>query len=69
MIDNDFSIHEELLALISLYFTKGIDIFNAICEQVEKYERFSKCSAIFMDGRKIMIDQDWGLRGFKKKKK
>ncbi|KAF7385476.1 hypothetical protein HZH68_013906 [Vespula germanica] len=30
MIDNDFSIHEELLALISLYFTKGIDIFNAI---------------------------------------
>ncbi|KAL2719445.1 hypothetical protein V1478_010907 [Vespula squamosa] len=68
IIDNDFFIHEELLALISLYSIKGIDIFNVVCEQVEKYGGFSKCSAILMDGRKTMIDQEIGFRGLLKKK-
>ncbi|XP_076276655.1 general transcription factor II-I repeat domain-containing protein 2-like isoform X2 [Lasioglossum baleicum] len=62
MISDDFSIHEELLALVPLYSTtKGIDVFNGVYQQVEKYGGFSKCSAI-INRTKEMASQETGFR-------
>lgn len=61
MINNDFSIQEELLSLVPLHSTtKGVDISNAVCKQVEKL-RISKRSAIVMDGTKAMVGHEIGL--------
>lgn len=68
IIEDNFSINEELLALASLHSTtKGIDIFNAVCEQVEKYGGFHKCTAIVTDGAKAMVGQENGFWGHLKK--
>lgn len=45
-----------------------MDIFNAVYKQVEKYEGFSKCNAIIMDGRRRMIDEEIEFLGLLKKK-
>jgi hypothetical protein len=50
-IQSDFSTHKELLNLVSLHgTTKGSDTFEAVCNCVDKYGGFNKCSSIVTDG-------------------
>lgn len=64
-IQNDFTIHEEMLDLIPLHGTaKGIDVFRNLRDCLANYgEDFSKCSAIVTDGARAMTGKDIGLWG------
>lgn len=64
-IQNDFSISEELLSLASLHdTTRGIDIFNAVWEHVNKFcNGFEKCTTIVTDGAKAMVGTENGFCG------
>jgi hypothetical protein len=57
-IQSDFSTHKESLNLASLHgTTKGSDIFEAVCNCVDKYGGFNKCSSIMTDEAKEMVEQ------------
>jgi len=68
IVEDNFVINEELIALASLHSTtKGMDIFNAVREQMEKYGGFHKCTAIVTDGAKAMVGKTNGFWGHLKK--
>uniref|UniRef100_H2ZWP1 HAT C-terminal dimerisation domain-containing protein n=1 Tax=Latimeria chalumnae TaxID=7897 RepID=H2ZWP1_LATCH len=68
-IQDDFSIHEELLKLASLHgTTKGVDFFDAVQKCVNEYGGFGKSSCIVTDGAKAMVGSEVGLSGLLKKK-
>ena len=61
---------EELLDLVPLYnTTKGIDIFEAVNQTLQKLDiDFSKCSAIVTDGAKAMVGSKNGFFGLIKQR-
>lgn len=69
IIQNNFEINEELLALVPLYgTTKGTDIYNAVQEQVNLFiGSFDKCSAIVTDGAPAMTGNIIGFKGLLRK--
>jgi hypothetical protein len=67
-IQSNFSKHEELLNLVSLYgTTKGSDIFEAVRNCVDKYGGFDKCSSVVTDGAKAMVGEQKGFSGLLRK--
>ena len=67
IIDNEFCIHEELLALVPMHgTTKGVNIFNAVRQEVQKYGGFAKCTAIVTDEATAMVGHVNGFRGLLK---
>lgn len=64
IVQDDFSVQEELLTMCSLHdTTKGNDIFKAVKEAVSKIGGFEKCSAIVTDGAPAMVGTKTGLIG------
>lgn len=65
IVQNDFSHVEELLDLVPLRSTtKGIDIFEAVNQTLQKFDTdFSKCSATVTDGAKAMVGSKNGFFG------
>jgi hypothetical protein len=61
-IQSDFSMHEELLNLVSLHdTTMGSDIFEPVRNCVDKYGGFDKCSSIVTDGVNAMVGEQKGF--------
>jgi hypothetical protein len=68
VIQSDFSTHKELLNLVSLRGTiKGSDIFELVCNCVDKYGGFDKCSSVVTDGVKAMAEEQKGFSGLLRK--
>ena len=69
IIDEEFTINEELLQTISLYgTTKGSDIYNSLVSVVNAYGGFEKCSSVVTDGAPAMVGRKTGLVGLLKSK-
>jgi len=68
-IQEDFTIHEEMLGLASLHNTmKGIDIYDAFIRITKEFNiDFNKCSAIVTDGAPAMVGLKDGFYGLLKK--
>jgi hypothetical protein len=63
-IQTDFSMHEELLNLVSLHgTTKGSDIFEAVRNYVDKYGGLNTCSSFVTDGAKAVVGEQNGFSG------
>ncbi|XP_018378521.1 PREDICTED: general transcription factor II-I repeat domain-containing protein 2-like, partial [Trachymyrmex cornetzi] len=58
---DDFSVQEELLALVPLLGTTGLDIFNAVKKCIVEIGGFHKCSAICTDGAPAMVGRENGF--------
>ncbi|XP_026827608.1 general transcription factor II-I repeat domain-containing protein 2A-like [Ooceraea biroi] len=65
IVQTDFSYVEELLDFVPLHgTTKGIDIFEAVNQTLQKFDSdFLKCSAIVTDGVKAMLGSKNGFFG------
>jgi hypothetical protein len=67
-IQSDFSMHTQLLNLVSLHgTTKESNIFEAVHNCVDKYSGFDKCSSIVTDGAKTMVGEQKGFSGLLRK--
>ncbi|XP_071525917.1 general transcription factor II-I repeat domain-containing protein 2A-like [Panulirus ornatus] len=67
-IDEDFSVHEELLKMHPLgSSTKGSDIVTAVVSVVNEFGGFHKCSCIVTNGSDEMMGIKAGLVGLLKK--
>ncbi|XP_059573054.1 general transcription factor II-I repeat domain-containing protein 2A-like [Alligator mississippiensis] len=67
-VEEDFSVKEELLSLVSLHdTTKGTDIFEALQKSVSEYGGFEKCTCIATDGGRAVIGSEFGLSDLLKK--
>jgi hypothetical protein len=63
-IQNDFSVHEKLLNLVSFHGTmNGSDIFGVVCNFVDRYGGFNTCSSIVTDGAKAMVGEQKEFSG------
>jgi hypothetical protein len=57
-----------LLNFVSLHSTtKESDIFEALCNFVNQYGGFDKCSSIVTDGAKAMVRKQKGFSGLLRK--
>ncbi|XP_018376582.1 PREDICTED: SCAN domain-containing protein 3-like [Trachymyrmex cornetzi] len=63
VVMNDFSVQEELLALVPLLGTTDLDIFNAVKKCIDEIGGFHKCSAICTDGAPAMVGRGNGFVG------
>ena len=63
-IDNNFTIHEELLQAVPLQGTaKGSDIYSSVVAVTSAYGGFEKCSSVVTDGAPAMVGRNNGLVG------
>ena len=66
-VQSDFSINEELLALVPLHnTTKGVDIYTAFHAEVTKFTTFERCTCIVTDGAPAVTGTVNGLFGLLK---
>ena len=66
-IDENFTIHEELLQAVPLHGTaKGSDIYNSLVSVANAYGGFEKCSSVVTDGAPAMVGRKTGLVGLLK---